>query len=121
MIRNKLNSNLSESVVKLWDNPNPNASFIPQTVNIDLSKYKKVGIVVKQTYNTTNGSVGYSETIIGLNGTLFSGNVDSPTVAYRGFSSGSNFVTFYTGHYIYGGSQGTSPDWAIPVAIYGIK
>ena len=121
MIRNKLNSNLSESVVKLWDNPNPNASFTHQTVNIDLSKYKKVGIVVKQTYNTTNGSVGYSETIIGLNGTLFSGNVDDPTVAYRSFSSGPNFVTFYTGHYIYSGAQGTSPDWAIPVAIYGIK
>ena len=121
MIRNKLNSNLSESVVKLWDNPNPDAPFSPQTINIDLSKYKKVGIVVKQTYNTTSGSTGYSETIIGLDGTAFSGNADSPTVSYRAFSSDSNSVTFNTGHYIYSGSQGTSPDWAIPVAIYGIK
>ena len=86
-----------------------------------MSSYKKVGVLIKQAYNETSGNTGYSESIIGMYGTAFSGNINSPTIAYRGFSSNNNGITFGNGNFIYNGGQGTSAQWAIPIAVYGIN
>ena len=103
----------------LWTNASPNSSFDSQTVALDLSGYKFVGIVIKF-YIDKNG---YSFTIIPVPVTNYSAiSVTSDTdtdVRYRMVTTTSNGVSFGVGRNT--GDTTTNNGRAIPQKIYGIK
>lgn len=91
----------------LWTNPNPSASFGPQTIPIDLSGYRLVFVQSNQA--TTIVGIDNVTAEIGAN---FAGVVRS-----RGFRATSDGVIVFAG---YNGSSVDNNN-IIPLAIYGIR
>ena len=103
----------------LWTNPNINSDFAPQTISIDLSKYKYVYIKTKgyksSSEDTDNGASvmhfcmvgGYSSLIHPIN----------TNISRRKVQITKNSVLFADGY------SGTSVanDCVIPLNIYGVK
>lgn len=108
----------------LWSNPNPTASFAPQTVDLDLSGYDEVEIKFNYS-NASNiaasGKGKLNEIIRGcsINGTNTSGLYISGV--FRDGTVTNNGITFTTGSFPRSGGFSTSNDYMIPIKIYGIK
>ena len=108
-------------MVLLWTNPNPSADFAAGTVNVDLSGFKKIGIVFSQV-----GLVIFEPDLAPiypswLNSWAEPGNV--------GFQIGRRLVTVTATGVTFGDvvyvsnslSSGLHNNWMKPVRIYGIN
>ncbi len=116
----------SKGLELLWTNPSLSSSFAPQTVALDLSKYKYIAIkcsfqlfsVAEGHYISTNiipvpsqvGNIGYSAFIMGIN--------NSHDITSRGISVSVSGVTFGAGD---SSSVSGSNEYCIPLKIYGIS
>lgn len=103
----------------LWQNPNPTASFAPQTVAVDLSGYTFVMVVIRQ-----SDTAGYEVSTIIPNVVWTSGR--ALTIAnyrqLRAFQIVSTGVSFEDGQEgAPAGNVAVNNARAIPVFIYGIK
>ena len=103
----------------LWTNPNINSDFAPQTISIDLSKYKYVYIKTKgyksSSEDTDNGaSVMHFCMVGGYSSLIHPINTD---ISRRKVQITKNSVLFADGY------SGTSVanDCVIPLNIYGVK
>ena len=122
-----LNSNLSGDL--LWENSNPNIEFVPQTISVDLSKYKKIRVSID--YHTTIKTTEIFVVIPVINNytqTLVSGLyvTDYFYVAMRGMNinTDTNTLFFTQGEYIepdISRVMRASNSHAIPTKIFGIK
>lgn len=98
----------------LWTNASPTSGFAPQTISLDLSKYKAV--VISAIATTTN--VNYYDNFLYINGSFKRLTVPDDALVFRvGVTASEIGVTF--GH----GYRNSSEDDAccIPSYIYGVK
>lgn len=99
----------------IWTNSNPTSGFAAQTINLDLSKYKYVIIVAKDSYKATPCSVG----IVPI------GNYQATGIGRTGGSTTiRHFIATTTGIQVSISKFGSSSDGAnyvIPYKIYGVK
>ena len=100
--------------VLLWTNPNPTAAFAAQTLEMNLSEYKYLIVVINATTSNTSNSYG----IVPIN------NADSVGI---GRSNGSTVVRHFqatSNSVIISAAKSGTAYWnseAIPYKIYGIK
>lgn len=110
-----LNAGLSAPL--LWTNPAPSSNFAPQTVNIDLTNYSFVEIVVKD-----STSVNYTKVVKSKKGTQTTleafGYGSSFSHQFRFATTADNGVTFTYGSIT--GSSTQQNQVMIPLEIYGI-
>ena len=102
-------------MTKLWENPDPSASFVAQNITLASDDYDL--LLILSSYSTTN--VRMAPASIGLSGYLnFADNSSSSALAmYRAYTASGNKVTF-TDNY----RNGTVANgYLIPRVIYGIK
>lgn len=104
----------------LWTNPNPNSTFAPQTVSLDLSSYDRVAI--------TDGDMIYYCKIPGnvfmtRIGTVDGTDTGNVTIYNRKCTVAVNGITFGNGGYVTSlpNKITTNNDNQKPVKIYGIK
>ena len=103
----------------LWQNPNPTASFSPQTVTVDLSGYTLVMVVIRQ-----SDTSGYEVSAIIPNAVWASGRALTVTNyrQVRSFQIVSTGVSFEEGQEgSPSGNVSVNNARAIPIYIYGIK
>lgn len=106
----------------LWENPNPNAAFAAQTVELDLSGYEKVGI--RYGYNNIR-SANYAEVFVG-GGTV---SLTSFDIGADFFDTRSRIVNVTTNGVVFdSGRSWAAPTtylandaFCVPLKIYGIK
>ena len=113
---------LTNNMDLLWTNASPTSEFGPQTINLDLSKYKALSIVFKGHTSATNISNIYINNVAIKNEYIYS-SIFPPNQYTRKFYFNDNGVTFYEGMYFSYGD--INPEIAnaivIPYKIYGIK
>lgn len=117
-ILSKILDDLSNRRVLLWTNPNPTASFGPQTINLDLSDYDYVEIIAKKTASETWYFT--SKIPIIAQGNLYF--IESGVTFDRNCTLSSTGIQFKTGYYnLATGSLVTDNTRSVPYQIYGIK
>lgn len=101
----------------LWTNPNPSASFSPQTISLDLSEYD---MVMVSAYAAGPGADSFAFSFIGRNGHLFG---QANTRHYRNFYVSASGVAFEAGYSADAnvGVASVNNATQIPQNIYGIK
>lgn len=120
-----------DSIDLLWTNPSPSASFAPQTLPLDLSKYKSVLIRCKLNASpyVYDFAQDYSKFSIPdatrrCAATAY-GKIDGGwyyTLGYRNATVSKSGITFETGYYYETGNHVLVPSdaFCVPQAIYGI-
>ena len=94
------------SIKLLWTNPNPTASFPPQTIPLDLSSYDMI-MIISDT----------STTMMSINGVAYIyGNLPALPRS-RQINASINTVIFGSGYQVNTEDNGA----AVPINIYGIK
>lgn len=109
----------------LWENPDPTAEFKSQTIQLDLSKYKRVHIISVVKKHGTNSGDSYSETVITqkdvsvcmFNDTTTSSSNGGNELFIRRAKMSDSSVYFEDAHGT--GSYSTTNDKLIPVKIIG--
>lgn len=110
------------SLELLWTNPSPTSSFAPQTISIDLSRYK--GIVVD--FFIAGDDPTYVSTICMLNETTKADTAfhtsNALQIRYRNVTPSSTGVEFSTGYAVtqFNGATTELNYTMIPYHIYGI-
>ena len=106
MTNRELTDAYNSSLVLLWTNPSPSASFAAQKISLDLSNYSFVFVV-------SSGSVLVK---VGAGSAWIVSNV-SPNLRLRSVTASATGVTFGAGY------QGSTQDNTnnIPIQIYGIR
>lgn len=100
---------------KLWDNSDKSATFEPQTISLDLSKYHMIVVFFKTATNYSGTIATFA--LKSYESRLISYTAAGTTVRTRTFVCSSTGVQFYDGYY---GSTKNS-DACIPTAIYGVR
>ena len=103
----------------LWTNASPTTAFTPQTVSLDLSDYRLIGIE----FNYYKGTVDFVVTCFmqkhGFKEMCIGSALGKP--AYRGATVTNSGVTFTEGNTGNGSTYSTNNDVQIPYKIYGVK
>lgn len=95
------------------------STFDSKTLSIDTSKYNKFEIVTKAYYSSNNAYHNICICRKGIFNTIY--NAIDINV-YRSVEITDSGFVFGAGFYQTGiGTKGTSPEYAIPIRIYGIK
>lgn len=100
----------------LWTNESPTSAFLPQTISLDLTGYKYVVIVFKQTTSSTFQD-SIVATTFGYDFVAHSISSTGTALYKRGFTAKSTGIQFYTGRE----SSNEDNNIMIPRFIYGIK
>ena len=118
---------LSDRLVLLWENASPNSDFMPQTISLDLSKYKMVLITIAERKEGIASSTRtyYSAIVpMGLGRTSLSVICDM-CFTYRYCTVNVDSIAFENGCWL---DMSKTSNWetvlnslAIPLKIYGIK
>lgn len=107
----------------LWTNANPTSAMTPQTINLDLSKYRAVKVFYNISMYVSNTDaifdsgeiqVGTKTRIVATHGLL----------SYRSITVSTNSIDFGEGRYwasYDAGSSSVSNNMCIPYKIYGVK
>lgn len=105
----------------LWTNTNPTAEFAPQTVSIDLTDYKEVEIIARN--STTNSESVTQKFPISNDGGVLTIFKLNDTWYMRQLTISNSGITFASGRYCYmtNGGNGELDAVCIPLRIYGIK
>ena len=108
-------------IKKLWTNPAPTASFDPQNVEIDLSKYSHIMVIAK--FTASIASYTQSPVFCGVSEQGRISGYGQSLIAFRSFTSATTGITFtasttlpYTDFVAV-----TDNTYIIPVEIYGIN
>lgn len=118
----ELNGNLTKRTLGdlLWENPSPSASFAPQTIEIDLSKYQIIAIEYwrpsdNQYYGISACRVGKKSRLaqIWIGGNAFG-------LITRQYDVNSESVKFYQATAHSAGTSETVNNTLVPMRIYGI-
>ena len=114
-------STLKADRTLLWANTSPTTEFAPQTVNIDLTDYKEVEILARNS-STNSESVIQKFPISNGSGVLTIFQLNN-TWYMRQLTITNSGITFASGRYCYMENGGNGELYAvcIPVRIYGIK
>lgn len=104
----------------LWTNSSPTAVFNAQTINLNKSANNFDVLMVIMQYANTNTSKGIS--LICTSGTneIMVGQYNGAAIGKRDVTVSGQSVTFSTGRYNAGNSEGSSTGICIPIEIYGI-
>lgn len=109
----EVNNNLINYYTLLWTNDNPSVNFTPQTININLSQYRYIGLSVYDVVGTNPFISPIQIVEKGQMSFIHAGGNRSRLIN----SSNNNGITFGNG------TDGTSDNngYALPCKIYGIK
>ncbi len=104
----------------LWTNPSPTASFAPQTISLDLSKYDEIEIFYAGSASVANRWTT-SVRIVKEKGTVLSAGAN--LLYWRYVTPSNTGINFETGYatQTYGANANVDNSLIIPYKIYGIK
>lgn len=107
----------------LWENNSPTSAFVGGSISVDgINNFDYLVILSKAHKDAGNCHyVTKINSVLGDKGAIMSVDSSLNNLSYRNFTIGTNEITFGSGTYttLAGGSQGTSDNRAIPIAIYG--
>lgn len=119
-----------EAPTLLWTNSDPTAGFSPQTVALNLTSYKTIGILYRSSASVS-GQTAFAFYPMGANITIPTTISGYPDIINAGYgqttsmkATGRNItisgagIVFGSG---YSAESGSSNNYGIPVKIYGIK
>lgn len=119
-----------EEPTLLWTNSDPTAGFSPQTVALDLTSYKTIGILYRSSASAS-GQTAFAFYPMGANITIPTTISGYPNIINAGYgqttsmkATGRNITISSTGIVFgngYSAESGASNNYGIPVKIYGIK
>lgn len=101
----------------LWTNPSPTATFGPQTITLDLSKYKEVEIIFR--HDNSADLQMRSQVNVGAEGAVTNARPDSFLSQERHFTVSLTGITFDDCKI--GANAEIYNNHSIPTHIYGIK
>lgn len=103
----------------VWTNPSPTAIFTPQTIQLDLSKYKQI-IVIYRLRQSDGGVV--SQLLINVGNTQYAGSTIGGAIGDEG--NGARVIKTTTSYVYFGNAtrnNSVENGWILPVKIYGLK
>lgn len=119
-----------EDPTLLWTNDSPTTAFAAQTVSLDLSPYKTIGIQYRSAISASgqttfafypmDANIQISSTLSGYPDVISAGygQTTSMKSTARNLTISSTGIVFGSG---YSADSGSSNNYGIPVKIYGIK
>ena len=120
---NDLYTNEDVEYILLWENPNPEAAFAAQTIEIDFSDYKYIAIDATYGYNQLGTYESFfQKTIVevGKSGVVTGAHSARYATSLRGVETTETSITFSTGR-MYDSANRTSNNYCVPLHIWGIK
>lgn len=120
---NDLYTNKDVEYILLWENPNPEAAFSEQTLEIDFSDYKYVAIDTTYGYNQLGTYESFfQKTIveIGKSGVVTGAHSARFAASLRGVETTETSITFTSGR-MYDSRNKISDNYCVPLHIWGIK
>jgi hypothetical protein len=120
----KLEDKYGGKLVTLWTNPNPTATFAPQTITLSQSAGNFIVLIVEALYGNWGTPCKTSSIIFPSSGRqkLMSGQDNTGSgVGMRDITPNGTSVTFGQGHSNNASSESQSAALCIPQVIYGVK
>lgn len=122
LVGNKTSSDLGINNGKtlLWTNSSPTVAFNAQTITLNKSANNFDVLMITMQYMNTNTSKGISFICTSGTNEIMVGQNNGSGIGKRDVTVSGQSVTFSTGKYNGGNSEGTSTAICIPIEIYGI-